>query len=131
MKLFIAILSLLFGIIIGTAITTFLIVKKSPMIQNFLCVNSEEQTNINSESLSDFFNTIKNNDSEETTTTIQKEIKENIENIAQEGDENEIFTKAGPGECKTEDECLEYCLKLENLKECLDFIKQYGFEPTQ
>jgi len=128
MKLFIAILSLLFGIIIGTSITTFLIVKKSPMIQNFLCIDRQAQNDIQSSSLSNFFDAIKNNTPAGDATDIQKKIKDSIKQIEQDGAENTEWTEAGPGECETEDECLEYCLKLENLTECLDFIKQHGLE---
>ncbi|MFH0854662.1 MAG: hypothetical protein V1891_04175 [bacterium] len=144
MKLFVSIISLLIGIMIGAATTVFLVVKKNPLIQANLCKDFTQTNNsnnfnplsslINGDNLKDKLSDIIENQELTAKNNVEEKIINNsaknnqaTENLfAQPGDiAQKELPNAGPGGCKTEEECLVYCSKLENLKECLDFAKKY------
>ncbi|OGF20417.1 hypothetical protein A2Y83_04630 [Candidatus Falkowbacteria bacterium RBG_13_39_14] len=138
MKIFISIISLLIGIMLGAAITAFLIVKKNLMIRENLCKDfAESENSIKANPLSGLFDSsfLKNNLSD-----INKNLQEqnpvtekNLQNNTTDTTVKQLqeLPSAGPGGCKTEDECLSYCSKLDNLKECLDFAKEYMGETNE
>lgn len=118
MKLFIAILSLLFGIMIGAGITTFLVVKKNQTVKNYLCkdvvVSEEKESGVSSLLNSALIEKLKN---DANFKIDEKKVEElNLGNTD---------ATIGPGGCKNEDDCLAHCSKLENLQECLTFAKKY------
>lgn len=120
MKFFIAILSLLFGIMIGAGITTFLVVKKNQTVQNYLCkegainVNEEKKAGVSGFLNSYMIEKFKKDSNLEIDEKKLDEIKSKNNDISE-----------GPGGCKNENECLDHCSKLENLQECIGFAKKY------
>ncbi|MFH0856307.1 MAG: hypothetical protein V1860_00215 [bacterium] len=116
MKLFIAIISLLFGVIIGAAITAFLVIKKNPTVKNFLC--SDTEINSTSANASCLPASILNN------MDLKKFIPQETATSENHASETAAII-SGPGGCKTEDDCLKYCSNLEHLQECIAFAKSH------
>ncbi len=118
MKFFIAIISLLFGIMIGAGITTFFVVKKNQTVKNYLCkdvvVSEEKESGVSSLLNSSLIEKLKNEANLKIDEKNIEELKTGNSDIA-----------IGPGGCKDEDDCLSYCSKLENLQDCLAFAKKY------
>ncbi|MFH1192285.1 MAG: hypothetical protein V1655_02305 [bacterium] len=118
MKFFIAIISLLFGIMIGAGITTFLVVKKNQTVRNYLCadvvVSAEKERGVSFLLNSALIEKLKNDSTFKIDEKKAEDLKASGSDVA-----------IGPGGCKNEDDCLAHCSKLENLQECLTFAKKY------
>lgn len=126
MKLFIAMISLLFGIIIGTSITVFFVLKKNPTAKKYLCQNFKEEGN------DSLLQNIINTAVENQISNMRGQLKTWTTATSSPGSVNATSTMekiSGPGGCLTEDECMKYCSILDHLEECLAFAKGYINEP--
>ncbi|MFH1030937.1 MAG: hypothetical protein V1770_06830 [bacterium] len=136
MKFFIATISLLIGIMLGAATTAFLVVKKNPMIRENLCKDFSESVSalqinplsglIDSSFLKEnLSNVIKSQNFNNASSTLSNTAIPSANSLVQSDEAQKNIPSIGPGGCKTEDDCMTFCSKLENLKECLDFAKTY------
>jgi len=135
---------------IGASLTTFFVIKKNQTVKNYLCRDFEDTTDtnnksslsgiLNSEIIKEAFNLIKDSNSKTDEKEKINKFTDIINNLKPGNfgtstpplntpiNNNSTSTAiiAGPGGCKNEDECLKYCSMLDNLKECIDFVKEHG-----
>lgn len=133
MKLFIAIISLLLGIIIGSAITAVLVVKKNNTIKNFLCTDYKvEPENYATSSLMSIISStlnegLKSSLKPQTQNNSTSTPESNFPGFSSASSTSSALQNTeGPGGCKNEDDCLKYCSVLDHLQECIAFVKKYG-----